>query len=328
MRPVLSNENLGFGGGNNRAAEAAAGEYLFLLNNSTAVQDGWLEPLLRLATSAPEIGAVGAKLIYPDGRLQEAGGLVFSDGSAWSFGRFADPDAPEYCYVREVDYCSAAALLVRADLFRQVGGFDRLYHPAYYEDVDLCFALRRLGYRVLVQPHARVTHYEGVTGGTSTQSGAKRHQQTNGQAFARKWADELAEQATAAALRPERGLARLRPAHARARQRADGDGRAAAAGPAALAAGGGHAARLRGERPPRGALAYHAAAGEPEPPSGQELREAAVMLAPLPPRRPRRRCCAACSSGAPITRRCCSDQPQRPLGLRPAAQCRPARAPW
>jgi GT2 family glycosyltransferase len=184
--------NLGFGGGNNAGAALAQGTYLLLLNNDTEVQEGWLQPLIDLAESETDIGAVGARLIYPDGRLQEAGGLIFADGSGWNYGRYDPPDDPEYLYVREPDYCSAAALLVRTALFRELGGFDRAYDPAYYEDVDLCFAIRRAGYRVLYQPHARVVHHEGVTGGTDgAVSGAKRYQAANAQTFKAKWHHQL-----------------------------------------------------------------------------------------------------------------------------------------
>src|SRR5207244_4351982 len=119
------------------------------------------------------------------------GAIVFSDASGWNYGRGGDPDDPRYSFVREVDYCSAACLLVRADLWRELGGFDERYAPAYYEDTDLCFALRSTGRRVLYQPRAEVVHHEGATAGTDLASGFKRHQEINGVAFREKWASEL-----------------------------------------------------------------------------------------------------------------------------------------
>jgi GT2 family glycosyltransferase/SAM-dependent methyltransferase len=192
VRIVSNAENLGFGGGNNRGVDEARGGFLFFLNNDTEVQAGWLAALVALAARRRDAGAIGCKLIYPDGRLQEAGALVFKDGSAWNFGRFDDPDDPEYEYVREVDYASGAALLVRHDLFREIGGFDPRYDPAYYEDVDLCFAVRGRGACVLFQPLARVIHHEGVTGGLDVASGAKRHQVLNQPKFVEKWLPAVA----------------------------------------------------------------------------------------------------------------------------------------
>ncbi len=189
---VLSpGENLGFVGGNNLAAAHARGEYLVFLNNDTEPQPGWLEALVQTAEDDSTVGAVGAKLVYPDGRLQEAGSIVFADGTGWNVGKGGSVDDPRYRFVREVDYCSAACLLVRRALFEQLGRFDERYAPAYYEDTDLCFGVRALGYRVLYQPGAVIRHHEGGTAGTDLASGFKQHQVVNAERFREKWADEL-----------------------------------------------------------------------------------------------------------------------------------------
>src|SRR5262249_43709266 len=181
----LRNEkNSGFVTSCNRGAEAARGTYLVFLNNDTLVKPGWLTALLDTFSEESQAGIVGSKLVYPDGRLQEAGGIIWQDASGWNYGKFDDPENPEYNYLREVDYCSGAALMVPKALFESVGGFDSRYAPGYYEDTDLAFKLRRAGYKVLYQPLSEVIHYEGATGGTDLTAGAKKYQDINCSTFA------------------------------------------------------------------------------------------------------------------------------------------------
>jgi GT2 family glycosyltransferase/glycosyltransferase involved in cell wall biosynthesis len=201
-------ENGGFIAACNDGASLACGEYLVFLNNDTVPQPGWLDALLGTFDAYPGTGLVGVQLLYPDGRLQEAGGIVFRDGSGWNYGRFDSPDDPRYTFVREVDYCSGAAIAVPHALFASLGGFDRRYAPAYYEDTDLAFAVRASGLRVLYQPAARVLHDEGATSGTDLTLGPKAHQVRNQSVFAAKWAKALAAQPAADA----RGDAMLIPA--------------------------------------------------------------------------------------------------------------------
>jgi GT2 family glycosyltransferase/glycosyltransferase involved in cell wall biosynthesis len=186
--------NLGFIGACNAGAALARGEYVLFLNNDTAITPGWLEALVETFDARPDCGLAGAKLVYPDGRLQEAGGIVFSDGSGWNYGRFGDPRAGEFSYLREVDYCSGAAIMLRRALFERLGGFDAHYAPAYYEDTDLAFKVRAAGLKVYYQPDATVVHFEGVTSGTDTGSGTKRYQVINQAKFVERWKDALARQ--------------------------------------------------------------------------------------------------------------------------------------
>jgi GT2 family glycosyltransferase len=176
--------NGGFIAACNDGAALARGEVLVFLNNDTVPQPGWLDALLRTFDTQAGVGLVGAQLLYPDGRLQEAGGVVFSDGSAWNYGRFEAPDDPRFAYLREIDYASGAAIAIPRALFLQLGGFDARYAPAYYEDTDLAFAVRDARQRVLYQPAARVVHDEGTSSGTDTASGAKAFQPRNRERFA------------------------------------------------------------------------------------------------------------------------------------------------
>ena len=195
IRVLRNEENLGFLRTCNRGAALAEGSYLCFLNNDTVVTHGWLEELVRSFRLFPGAGLVGSMLLYPDGRLQEAGGIVWRDGSAWNYGRGSDPSSPEVRFARDVDYVSGASILVPTALFRELGGFDNRYAPAYYEDTDLALQIRDRGLRVIVQPSSRVIHFEGVSSGRDEESGAKRHQARNGQLFRRKWAERLAHHA-------------------------------------------------------------------------------------------------------------------------------------
>jgi glycosyltransferase involved in cell wall biosynthesis/GT2 family glycosyltransferase len=188
----LRNEtNSGFIVSCNLGAKKARGKYLFFLNNDTVVKQGWLSALLDTFAEEPQAGIVGSKLVYPDGRLQEAGGIIWQDASGWNYGKFDDPQKPEYNYLREVDYCSGAALMIPKALFLSLGGFDSRYEPAYYEDTDLAFKVRQAGHKVLYQPLSEVIHYEGATGGTDLSTGTKKHQEINRSTFAETWAAEL-----------------------------------------------------------------------------------------------------------------------------------------
>lgn len=194
LKVVRNEVNLGFTRSCNVGVAASSGEYIVLLNNDTEVRAGWLEELVATAEADPRVGVVGAKLLYPDGTLQEAGGIIWTDGSGMNYGRDERAGDGKYQYLREVDYCSGACLLVRRELLDRIGGLDERYAPAYYEDTDLAFAARRLGYKVVYQPAAEIIHLEGGSHGTDLAVGTKQFQLVNRVQFVEKWAEELLEQ--------------------------------------------------------------------------------------------------------------------------------------
>lgn len=192
VRLVSNVQNMGFIRSCNHGAREARGKYLCFLNNDTEVHAGWLDELVRTFDIFPGTGFAGSKLIYPDGTLQEAGGILWQDGSAWNFGRGQSPDLPQFNYAREVDYCSGASIMVPAALFAELGGFDEHYLPAYCEDSDLALKIRDRGYRVIYQPMSVVVHHEGITSGTDTGHGTKAYQVANSKKLFERWQDRLA----------------------------------------------------------------------------------------------------------------------------------------
>ncbi len=157
---VPSPVNLGFAGGNNLAARCSQGRHLVFVNDDSVLAAEAIDHLVARAESDPAIGAVGSRILSTDGSLQEAGSVLWQDGTAALVGRGEPGAAGRYTEPRDVDFCSANGLLVERAVWETVGGFDPGYHPAYYEDVDLCLALREHGYRVVYEPSARLTHAE------------------------------------------------------------------------------------------------------------------------------------------------------------------------
>lgn len=160
---IQNEENLGFLRNCNHAASYAKGKYILLLNNDTQVKENWLNSLVDLMEEDYSIGMAGSKLIYPDGTLQEAGGIIWNDATALNYGRGANPADPEYNYVKEVDYISGASIIISKQIWDELDGFDERYAPAYCEDSDLAFAVRALGKRVVYQPKSEVIHFERIS---------------------------------------------------------------------------------------------------------------------------------------------------------------------
>ncbi|MGN6646861.1 MAG: glycosyltransferase family 2 protein [Cytophaga sp.] len=192
LRLHNNNHNSGFVLSCNQGASLAKGNYLCFLNNDTVVQKQWLTSMIELIESDNQIGIVGSKLVFGDGDLQEAGGIVWQDGQTYHYGRRGSISNKKYNYIREVDYCSGASFLISKADFEQLKGFDEMYTPGYYEDTDLCFSIKyTLNKKVVYQPASIVVHYEGVTSGTNMNAGMRRYQQINAQKFKDKWKKQL-----------------------------------------------------------------------------------------------------------------------------------------
>ena len=193
IRLIRNEENCGFIRTCNRGFDAARGDYIVFLNNDTEVKARWLDELYETMQRDPKIGVAGAKLLFPDGTVQEAGGVVWRLGDGWNWGRGQPAEDPRFSYMRDADYVSGAALMIKASLFAELGKFDEHYLPAYYEDVELCFRARQRGYRVVVQPTSEVVHFEGASAGTNVAgTGMKRFQAINHRKFFTRWKDVLA----------------------------------------------------------------------------------------------------------------------------------------
>jgi FkbM family methyltransferase len=185
-------ENLGFLLSCNRADEKARGDFLLIFNNDVQVTKGWLHPLVETFSKYENVGAVSPKILYPDGRLQEAGARINQDVSSQLIGLFDSPELPRYEYIREVEYCSGVCLLVPTKKFHELGGFDISFAPAYCEDSDLCFRLRSQGLRILYNPKSVIVHYLSATvkvDSTYKQQLAVRNQQK----LAEKWQEQIDE---------------------------------------------------------------------------------------------------------------------------------------
>lgn len=191
IRVVRRERNGGFATACNSGAAVARGRYLHFLNSDALVTRGWLEPLCERLDRDRDTGAVVSQLRNTDGTIAEAGAIVWSDGQATNYGRGASPGDPRYDGPRDVDYGSAASLMVRADLFAEAGGFAENPDP-YYEDADLCFELRARGNRTVYEPRSVVVHLGGVSYGSNRRRDAIASQERSRAAFATKWRQTLA----------------------------------------------------------------------------------------------------------------------------------------
>jgi GT2 family glycosyltransferase len=194
-RAVHEDVNRGFGVAANLGVMISRAPRVLLLNSDAMVQPGWLPPLTEVLDNEDDVAAVGARLDNVDGTLQEAGSICWGDGASDNYGDGDDPRRPEYRFRRDVDYLSAACLLVRRSAFCDAGGFDPVYHPAYYEDTDLAMRWRSTGLRVVYQPRSLAVHKRWASSGD--RSGMLSQLLRNRPIFVERWRDLLG-------LRPQR----------------------------------------------------------------------------------------------------------------------------
>jgi O-antigen biosynthesis protein len=184
---VLRQErNLGFVRNCNAAFARCRGEYVLLLNNDAQMLAGALDRLVAALDADARVAAAGPKVLYPNGRLQEAGCYIRPDGESVMVGLFADPAEGGYCRDRDVMYCSGAALLLRRACVGETL-FDEAYAPAYCEDADLCLRLLAAGHRVRYVHEAVVVHYLSISTNRQTQAGKLRRIARNQQRLSERW---------------------------------------------------------------------------------------------------------------------------------------------
>lgn len=177
----------------NAGVEKSRGTHVVLLNNDVEVTAGWLDELVATFARFDNVGLVGSKLLYPNGLLQDAGGIVWASGNPWNYGNKQNPNSPQFSYARQADYLSGAAMMTTKKIWDELEGLSSYLEPMYFEDTDFAFKVRDAGYSTWFVPSSVVYHYEGMTSGTDVGTGFKRYQEVNRPKFKRRWADAYAD---------------------------------------------------------------------------------------------------------------------------------------
>lgn len=189
---IRSQTNGGFGTNCNTGAAFAHGDILFFVNqdvradifdpNNVLLSQNWDIPVIE-AFNDTSVGIVGTKLLFPDGRIQNAGG--FYDGNCQPFHRGLGYSNHTYWEVNTPDcvsWTTGAALAIRRELFNQLGGFDPIYGKGYFEDVEICVKAREAGFKIWYEPRSIFVHSVGTSGGSSMFA-------KNAQTFKERWVD-------------------------------------------------------------------------------------------------------------------------------------------
>ena len=160
VRTIRSETNKGFTIAVNEAAAIARGRYLVLANNDIELARGSLDAAVRRLDGDPTIGIVGGRIIRSHGMLQEAGSIIWKDGSCLGYGRDLDPSDGRVTFPLDVDFCSGCLLVMLLEDWKGLGGFDTVYAPAYYEETDFCLRMWAAGKRVVYDPAVVLWHFE------------------------------------------------------------------------------------------------------------------------------------------------------------------------
>jgi GT2 family glycosyltransferase len=189
--PILATENEVFVRPNNKMMQLFPEEDIVLLNNDVYVTPNWLYALYKTAYGSSKYGVAGAKILYPDGSLQEFGAEIYKDGTGQNIGKGDNPDLKRYTEEKEVGYVSGCAMYIKRSTIQKIGVFDEQFHPCYFEDSDYCYRAKEYGLKTAVSPNSIVYHEEGATAGTDSGSGFKQYQEINKAKFLAKHKSKL-----------------------------------------------------------------------------------------------------------------------------------------
>ncbi len=184
--PIFSKTNEVFVLPNNKMMKLFPTNEVILLNNDTQVKPNWLIELHRAAYANKSIGIAGSKVLYPDGRLQEFGAILYEQGHGQNIGKGDDPEKAAYQTPNLVGYVSGCAMYIKRSTIEKIGVFDEQFHPCYYEDSDYCYTAAENKLQTIVTPHSQIYHEEGATAGQDTNTGFKRYQTVNRAKFIQK----------------------------------------------------------------------------------------------------------------------------------------------
>jgi GT2 family glycosyltransferase len=187
VKVIINTKNLGFAKNCNSGARESVGDILVFLNNDTEVHAGWLEAIERAFEKDDRVGAVGVKLLFPDGTIQHAGVVISPDKTPRHIYYKAAEGIGAVNKAREFQAVTAACIAIRRDVFTEVGGFDEEYRNGL-EDVDLCLKIGKLGYKIIYTPEAVVTHHESIA------PGRFKHNQHNADLYMSRWSDAVSDE--------------------------------------------------------------------------------------------------------------------------------------
>ncbi len=192
VKTIISDSNKVFVEPNNDLIELADHNDVVLLNNDVEVHRGWLSELCHIARLNDACGIVGAKIIYPDGRLQEYGSEIYANGSGANIGKGDDPNVADYKLIKSVPYVSGCCMYIKRTTIDRIGSLDMRYAPCYFEDSDYCYTAWKNDIMTLISPKSIITHYEGASAGNDESKGFKKYQAINREKFLSKHGHDIA----------------------------------------------------------------------------------------------------------------------------------------